>query len=84
MSDLIEREAAINAICTEGCGMCAEVLKELPGVGRRGHWIPTKTKISPYQCSECKQYSDYHYDFCPRCLADMRASVTAIMEDEHG
>ncbi|MBR2561424.1 MAG: hypothetical protein IKF59_04415 [Lachnospiraceae bacterium] len=30
MKDLIERQAAIDAVCLEGCGMCAEAIKDIP------------------------------------------------------
>ena len=50
MADLIDRQAAIDVICTEGCGMCAEALKDIP--------------TAVVRCKECRYLSRGEITFC--------------------
>ena len=87
MSDLISRQAAIDAFIEildrpnhaeflytdEIC----EVLGRLPSAEpvRHGKWIPImglNHQNEKFICSECKCQSDYKWNFCPNCGADMR------------
>ena len=91
MSDLIDRQAAIDAALTfivEYCGaafdedmqkMLCERLGELPSAEpeqKKGKWIPDKSGIVYWNCSECGFASeafgaDILYHFCPNCGARM-------------
>ncbi len=82
MSDLIERQAAIDAV-SKACfelrgvfGRCEDALKALPSAQperKRGKWINGV-------CSQCGSHAPYYAmastyygsDFCPNCGADMR------------
>ena len=81
MSDLISRQAAIDAIF----GRSHEIIKmrigNLPSAQperKRGRWLPDNRPGGGFWvCSECKFPSeafaaDVLYKFCPNCGADMR------------
>lgn len=74
MSDLISRQAAIEAV-SEACfelrgvfGRCEDALKALPSAQKKGHWIDEETN---YLCSECHRGCWVNSDYCPWCGADM-------------
>lgn len=37
----------------------------------RAYWIIQDKPFSTYQCSNCKEFADEVYDFCPCCGAEM-------------
>lgn len=45
MSNLIDRQKAIDAVCLEGCGMCAEAIEEIPAEETEQKWIPCKDRL---------------------------------------
>ena len=83
MSDLIDRDATIKAICERECDAlkpcraeCESIwaVKEMPSVQpRKGLWIDIKYTFMT-KCSVCDWINndDSSYNFCPRCGADMR------------
>jgi len=86
MSDLISRQAAIDAIRALWDGTptaqhvsamfdCEDVIQALPSAQpRNGKWLKEMIGATPYKyrCSKCNKYSRAMYDFCPNCGADMR------------
>ena len=83
MSELIDRDATIKAICEKECDAlkpcqaeCDSIwaVKEMPSVPRKGKWISDNphSEIYRYACSECHAHHRARYDFCPSCGADMR------------
>lgn len=83
MKDLIERQAAIDAVsrgCHEFRGIfarCEKNLNELPSA-QRGRWISHEDEDGGHygdKCSECGEWYVMPYgktNFCPNCGADMR------------
>lgn len=82
MSDLIERQAAIDAVRSymadndiedsdwHADGIVYEI-KRLPTVETKtGQWIKIHWKA--YRCSECSRASEYSTDYCPNCGAEMK------------
>ncbi len=78
MNDLIDRQAAIDAIVkvftkSHARGLIIRCIKEVPSAQKRGEWIEKKSMI---YCSECANGFDRiyqaDYNFCPNCGADMR------------
>lgn len=85
MSDYIEREAAIKAVCDcvphscdiSSCGFAcseADALSKLPAADVRpvvrGKWIKNGWSI---RCSECWHDMPFSVrNYCPNCGADMR------------
>lgn len=75
MSDLISREAAIDAICNSGCGSkfcglpCDDVaaLKALPSAQPEQRWIPCNTALPKDEeeviASIHDNSGDYAYDY---------------------
>ena len=57
ISDLISRQAAIEAVTMEGCGMCAECIKDIPAAlleREPGKWtIEYLPKRKMEYCSMC-------------------------------
>ena len=80
MKDLIERQAAIDAVCLEGCGMCAECIKDIPAVQQErkvGKWMNRKNEPKHQRyvsCSCCTGIFDYEWKYCPNCGAKMEGS----------
>ncbi len=84
MSDLINRQDAIDAICDDCvnedyCGRnCEEVQRmiDLPSVQKKGKWTlqddRTKNHYGWQICSECGAWISEPTNFCPNCGADMR------------
>ena len=85
MSDLISRQAAIDAVIKRdaNCGIdSAEVLKDLPSAQperKTGRWILTEDDDYEYcTCSECGYQNGENWmngsdiPFCAMCGADMR------------
>ena len=87
MKDLIERQAAIDAVCKSECedGFCGipcpevNALKALPPAQperKKGKWIDYVN--SHCECSVCHTEWSYFsnetecFEFCPNCGADMR------------
>ena len=87
MSDLISRQAAIDAINKAETKECAIwVIKDLPSAEptqtnvepKKGKWIDATH--SPFYCSECGCYQynstleimSGEYHFCPNCGAEMK------------
>ena len=54
---------------------CIKYLKNAPTVEakpiKHGHWITGTEPFPTYQCSNCKEYADEAYDYCPECGAKM-------------
>lgn len=44
MNDLINRKSAVDAVCNEGCGMCLEAIRDIPG-----EWEPWVDEIKVEQ-----------------------------------
>ena len=95
MSDLIDRQQAIEAICMETCGVslrnercmvhCTEVqtVEQLPPAQPeriKGRWIEKPHVHGVAYCSLC-DYELHTNDtnFCPNCGADMR-EVTECLD----
>ena len=85
MSDLIERQAAIDALdCINGT---EEVLRSLPSAQpepKTAHWVPLDERFaswsSYYKCSECgfrinlrtaTDFSGQSVNYCPHCGLQM-------------
>ena len=86
MSDLIDRQAAIEALekfekqCWED--MCFRplmsdarvIIKGLPSVDpkhRTGRWVPNK-HTDTVLCSQCEKCYGDEYNYCPNCGAYMK------------
>lgn len=82
MRDLIDRQAAIEAVNTwDWLEMYLPIhfkklLEELPSAEKRGRWVKwTRYTIGPdykavayeYTCSECGAEHRPTYDYCPSC-----------------
>lgn len=82
MNDLIDRQAAIDALTHKWDGMVTSVfdlIKELPSAEqeRRGRWIhPYEYGLAlpEHKCSVCGEweYADSESNYCPNCGAYMR------------
>ena len=83
MSDLIERQAAIDAVMRNAYNTqrIYEAIKALPPAQPerlKGHWIPLDEDSDEYECDVCRTTYDTVCgtfdlpDFCPHCGADMR------------
>ena len=76
--DLIDREALINAVEDlyeyAELGEALDVIKAAPTVEERPHgkWIIQDIVHCLQYCSECRTYSEFKWNFCPNCGADMR------------
>ena len=88
MSDLIDRQAAIQAVmdlpdCPNGFSDTYDkariigLLEDLPCVElserKKGKWMPFDNPW--YECSECgavRENKSFMENFCPNCGADMR------------
>ena len=88
MSDLIDRQAAIDAIEWTLAGKAAfDAIKALPSAQperKTGEWIETKHDLYDYFiCSECcAGFTDgFQYRYCPNCGANMR-TPTQVQLDE--
>ena len=78
MSDLISREAALDAIEWTWAGKAAfDAIKALPSAlpeRKAGRWIETKHDLYDYFiCSECRSgFTDgFQFRYCPNCGAKM-------------
>ena len=82
MSDLISRQAAIDAIekvDNYGDGIAFEVLSHaqrdislLPSAERRGRWIYNANFAEPpFKCSACGKSQGRLSTYCPDCGAEM-------------
>lgn len=77
MADLIDRQAAIDAVrsyydgCDEQEESIEERIEQLPSAERHGRWIYTPTSPLGYTCSECGKTMCY-FNYCPHCGATMR------------
>ena len=87
MSDLIDRQAAIEALWkikderdsvyyTSAIYTAVDALEQLPSAEpKRGKWEPNKDDSAGcgfFVCSVCGADSYDAWDFCPYCGADMR------------
>ena len=88
MSDLIDRQAAIDRI--NGTGYADQIksnliliLRMLPSAERQGRWIGVMRddgeppRLEECWCSNCYEYAplmanDKEPNYCPNCGADMR------------
>lgn len=82
MSDLIDRETAIQVACdavelfpSEWAAIATE-MNRIPAIDaelvRHGRWISSPVIIwEPYQCSICEKYSNVTHKYCPNCGAKM-------------
>ena len=76
--------ADVNHYFLEGVQLAVDVVEGMPEVQperKRGRWIYSKEAIAfhpfgTYDCSVCGKKSEYYYNFCPYCGADMS-------EDDH-
>lgn len=75
MSDLISRQAAINAIENTDCELSADAwdeltdaIMQLPSAQKKGEWIIQDGAVC---CSECGE-PNMEWNYCPSCGADMR------------
>lgn len=85
MDDLISRQAAVDAVTMEGCGMCAECIKDIPAAQQDrkvGEWQITDAYPHNVYCSVChKRFAQTHWavwedgslprNYCPNCGAKM-------------
>lgn len=71
MSDLIDRQAAIDAVSS--CGICIQKVVDIPTIEaepvRNGTW--TEAMITGYRCSNCKMIFDFRMRYCGHCGARM-------------
>ena len=86
MSDLISRQAAIDAIDVKNVNKgiisaLQSIIEELPSADRpQGEWKSVKASIYPYgydvECSVCghRMGSSFGYKFCPMCGAKMKGA----------
>lgn len=82
MSDLIEREAAIEyyrVTDPQGtfvtCSSVIKFLEELPSAKpeqKTGEWIKTDETGWFGKCSKCGTVTDYDFPYCPYCGTKMR------------
>ena len=84
MSDLIDRQEAIEAIVKEShkdgaygyvdASDATKVLNTLPSAERKGHWVKkwhTVFKEELPCCSECNNFMAFRWGYCPNCGARM-------------
>ena len=88
MSDLISRQAAIDAICEHYTDLerrgitvlsvanhkqvTADLLECMPSAQRKGKWIYLNG-LDAFECSVCgRQMVRNIFDYCPWCGAEMR------------
>lgn len=88
MADLIDRQAAIDALEWKWAGKVAiDAIKNLPSVKRKkGTWVAVENpNYSPFDCSSekisvcsvCGYAREQHdFNYCPNCGADMREENT--------
>lgn len=74
MSDLIDREQAINAMPDNlddwhSEELAIEILQNLPSAEKTGYWYD-KGSLS-CRCSECGCKSPQEFKYCPNCGARM-------------
>lgn len=77
MADLIDRQAAIDAVCTEGCGQCRNALATIPDAdpedAGKVYWDSGITENGNARCSKCGFLQIGVYDregfqaFCGHC-----------------
>ena len=88
MSDLISRQAAIDAIRKSASKFSGFMEMEMytdddaikavntvpSAYPKKGKWIPRIGLKHPdwFTCSECTGQFDYKWKYCPNCGADMR------------
>lgn len=87
MSDLIDRQAAIDALCNDYCGghqdckhypKCENLrsiqkLSSAQPEREKGHWIlVSEGSMFPFECDQCGEWHNSPSNFCPECGADMR------------
>ena len=88
MSDLISRQAAIDALDkrfdsipmeqTTEILLLRKDLRNLPSAQRTGRWIyndeayPGGNPYGHYECDQCGEYVPHKTNYCPNCGADMR------------
>lgn len=83
MSDLISRQAAIDALdraeaLTRAFGYhnVIDTIRELPSAEQKGEWIGKPIGgFATVRCSQCKEVyreNTGRWNFCPNCGADMR------------
>ena len=87
MSDLIERENVLDAICDnckletnfdryKACGNCKDVkmIMDIPSAERKGEWIQNNLDgtFKIWDCSECGIHMETKWNFCPNCGARMK------------
>jgi len=78
MSDLISRQAALDAV--NDCGICIQKILDIPSAEperKKGEWIDGMPYVNSHWrvCSECHQSAPESaggYNFCPNCGAEMR------------
>lgn len=72
MADLIERQAAIDAV--NNCGICIQKILDVPSVQqerKKGKWIDLgKDRNVRWQCSKCGRRDTHIYNYCPDCGSD--------------
>lgn len=89
MSDLIDREKAIEAISklpvkVDNLGytwmIAIDVLKQIDDIPseqpeqKKGKWIDTDNYYQRWKCSECGYHTrDAEPNYCPSCGAEMRS-----------
>ena len=84
MTDYIDRQAAIDALCKVGCGSgycgisCDDVkaIEQLPSAEvepvKHGRWKRIDGQPHIMECSECGSLSvENRYNYCPSCGAKM-------------
>ena len=87
MSDLIERQKALDAV--NDCGICIQKILDIPSAEperKTGKWtekevFDTKGQIEEWQSARCSVCGKYHttpylyyfgnYNYCPNCGAEM-------------
>lgn len=78
MSDLIERQAAIDAVEIGNLkpwliDVLQEIIKEIPSAEKTGNWIKHDDEVLglTYECSVCHIEGMLHSPYCPNCGARM-------------
>lgn len=76
MSDLIDREQAIDAVDIGNLHRgiveaLQNIISELPSAEKKGEWVKFSSMKHLFYCSVCGQLGERYWNYCPNCGARM-------------